>query len=946
MTESDYQRCLQRISLQIFGKPGDKARSKTELLKLAKQYLRLKETRIRMRHDRSFSGSEICRMRSDMIDELIRVLWLHTTKHLPADTQQQLTFSICAHGGYGRRVMSPGSDIDLTFLFPGNTSSVSEPIAELIRNFLLFLYDLKFKVGHGSRSVGESIRLANESMETKTALMELRHLTGPGTAFQQFTKRFPKECIFKQEAEFLRLRQKDLTDRHRKHGGTPYVQEPHVKNGCGGLRDYQNLIWMTYAKFGTLDPQHLVATGNVSAAGWKEISKAYDFILRVRNAMHYAERRCEDKLTLRLQGVIATHLGYKAKRILHRIEAFMRDYYTATRDILQRSSEIMDRFHLASLEPNKVSRLRALNFLARNRSSKISRFDGFIAKNERIFPESPDIFQEGLIRLFSHTQQRHLRLSPELFQLVQDHFRIINAPYRYQKTVRDIFLTILGRRGDVGRTLRQMHRVGILGRLVPEFGALTCLVQHEFFHQFTADEHTLRTIEMLDSLSGEPQPEISFYQKIFRSIQEPWILYLALLMHDTGRAANKRSHDDESVILANAVCRRLVIKGDPRQLIIFLVDNHLLMYRTATTKNLEDPHVIEEFAAIVRTQSQLDALLVITFADSKGTSSQSWSGYKEASIRRLYHLTSEFFNAPLDFMERAAASTQEQLQAVEKKLGPSWQREIQAHFEGMPPAYFSFRSPQLIIDHLKQFRSFFMQLTTEHSSAGLLPIMSWQNYPEQSCSEITLTCWDRPQLLARIAGALAAQNINILSADLYHRNDDLVLDLFRVCTPNFTPITSKNLRTRFEQSVSQAFLQPAFDFTPAIATNKKTSPEFEAMLAEVPQRIFIDNTVSMEETVIELQAVDRLGLLYDVLKVIGDLGYNVTHARINTEKGVAVDTIYVRNQHQQKIIDSQLLDTLAHTISGAIQGEVATAIRNPRRDPPSPQLPAQQTAPN
>ena len=929
MTEREYQRNLQRIIDRIFGPIGDKPRSRTDLLRLSKHYLRLKETRIRMRHDTGLSGSELCRMRSDMIDQLIRTLWQHSLLSLPEKQRATLQLSLCAHGGYGRRVMSPGSDIDLTFLLPGNASNVSPEIAELIRQFLMLLYDVRFKVGHGVRSVGDCMRLANESMETKTALMELRQLCGDTLAYDQFRARFDKECMKGQETAFLRLRQQDLATRHSKFGNTPFVQEPHVKNGCGSLRDYQNLIWMSYAKYRTLKPRDLIEKGLISAAGWKEVSKAYDFILRTRNAMHYAERRCEDQLTLRLQGVVATQLGYKQKRVLNRIEAFMRDYYTATRDILQRSSEIMDRFHLQDVDAEAKKR-RPLAFLARNRVAKVSKFDSFIARNERIFPEDPNLFKDDphrLIRLFAHTQQRHLRLSPELFQLVQESFRLVNASFRYQKSVRDTFLSILSRKGDVGRTLRQMHRVGFLGRLVPEFGALTCLVQHEFFHQYTADEHTLRTIEMLDGLSGEPNLALAFYQKLWRSIDEPWILYLALLMHDTGRAANAKSHDDESVILANAVCRRFVIKGPQRQLLIFLVDNHLLMYRTATGKNLEDPRVVEEFAGIIRTQANLDTLLVMTYADSKGTSTQSWSGYKEASIRRLYHLTTEFLNAPADFMERAAAPVHELRDAVIKKLGAGWSEELKAHFEGMPPAYFNFLDAETVVAHLRQFRAFFVHLTEEHSSSGLLPIVTWKDLPEQGCSEITLTCWDRPQLLARVAGALAAQSINILGADLYRRSDDLVLDTFRVCNTNFAPVTSKNARLRFEQDLNNSFLDTQFDFSKAITPQKKPSPEFEAMLAEIPQRIFIDTTVSPDETIIELQAVDRLGLLYDVLKTIGKYRHNVTHARINTEKGVAVDAIYIRNAQGQKITSPTELSTLAKALAKAIQGEIATAIR-------------------
>jgi [protein-PII] uridylyltransferase len=798
---------------------------------------------------------------------------------------------------------------------------VSKEVAKLISDFLLFFYDLGFKVGHGARSVGECLALANENMETKTALMEARLLAGQDEAFKEFRSRFDKECMKGREAEFLRLRQEDLAKRHAKFENTPFVQEPHVKNGCGGLRDYQNLIWMTYAKLGTLNPKDLVADGYISKSGWQEIEKAYAFILRVRNEMHYSERRAQDQLTLRLQGQVASNLGYRHKRILRRIEALMHDYYTATRDILQRSSEVMDRFHLQQLE-SAEHRKGLRGFLARSKSKKqTEKFDGFIRKHERIYAEEKNVFKEDperLMRLFLHTQQRHLRLSPDLFQLVQDNFRLVDQSFRYAKVNRETFEAILTQKGDVARVLRQMHRVGFLGKWMPEFGALTNLVQHEFFHLYTADEHTLRTIDKLDELSDPTLPGVKLYQQLFHDLQQPVILYLALLLHDAGRAANKKTHSDESTTLAAAVCRRLQIKGERRRLLLFLVDNHLLMYRTATQKSLEDPAVIEEFAGIVRTKENLDTLLVMTYADSKGTSDKSWTGYKEAAIRQLYYNTLRFMNAPADFMRSLHAPLDELRAAVLKKLGADFEAEVDAHFQHMPASYFNFREAGSVIEHVLQFREFFTRLVSEEKAeAGLLPIMRWEDHPEQGYSDLTVVCWDRHLLLARVAGALAAQSINILSADFFRRGDHLVLDIFRVCTTNFTAVSAKAARQRVEASVKAAFLDPDFNFSKEIAEKRAASSALDAISAELPQRVYLNNHLSPDENVLELQVLDRLGLLHDVFMAVGRLGLGVTHARINTEKGAAIDTIYVQDEQGHKLTDKEKLDELAKEVSAA-----------------------------
>jgi len=924
MTELEYQKHLEGVGRKIFGEDTNLPRGRTETLKLCKRFLKLKEQRIKQRHRAGGSGVEMCRMRSDVIDYISRLLWAESIAALKPEVRATVNISVIAHGGYGRRVMSPGSDVDLTFMLPGNSSQVSPELARLIGDYLLFFYDLKFKVGQATRCVGDCISFANDDMQTKTALMEARFLCGQDKAFKEFRTRFNKECMIGREADFLKSRQADLTSRHAKHGGTHCVQEPNVKTGCGGLRDYQNLIWVSYAKNGSLNPKELVKQGLVTAAGWKEIEQAYDLILRTRNEMHYTERRASDVLTLRLQGFVATNLGYRHKRILRRIEAFMRDYYTATRDILQRSSEVMDRFHLQAID-DESTRKGLLGFMVRRKTAqkRIEKFDGFISKNERLYAEDPNLFIEDparLMRTFRHTQQRHLRLSPELFQLIQESFRLATVSYRYNTSVRETFISILSQKGDVARVMRQMHRVGFLGRYMPEFGALTCLVQHEFFHRYTADEHTLRTLDKLDELSGPPGPGAALYQKIFQDLHQPFILYLALILHDAGRAANAKAHDAESTIMADAVCRRLHLKGELRKLLLFLVDNHLLMYRTATTMNLEDSKVIGEFAAVIKTKEYLDTLLVMTYADSKGTSEASWSGYKEASIRQLYHNTLQYLDTPADFMRRAAVPLDDIRTAVTKILGSSFDLEISAHFQHMPRSYFNFRESAQIAAHIRQFRQFFIQLTQEDAESGLLPVMTWEDHAEQGYSELTVTCWDRHLLLARISGALAAQGINILSADLYQRGDHLVLDMFRVCNTNFAAVTNKSARQRVEQAVRDAFLKQTFDFTPDIASTRKAVPGYDEVMAEIPQRVFLNNDLSHDQTIAELQVVDRLGLLYDIFMAIGRLGLNITHARINTEKGVAIDSIYIQNEANDKLREKEELNNLQTALKAAVFG--------------------------
>ena len=890
---------------------GQAPSSRGEMLRGYKAFLKIEEALIFRKHRNTKEGLRICQERTELIDHLLKNLW----KDLPALMDPPLTMdlpvSLVATGGYARGVMNRHSDLDLNFLAAGNTLNLKPAVAQFIGAFNLFLTDLGFKVGHITDCVGGRIKQANGDNLTKTALITTRYLIGATEPYEQLQARFVKECIAGQEVKFLRTQLDELVRRHEKEENTPFVQQPDVKEGCGGLRDYQNLIWVTFAKLGITDLSALQARKLLDKRSWNELNRAHDFLLRVRNEMHYHERRAQDRLGLKLQGPVATKLGYKGARMIERIEAFMHDYYMHARNILRQSSKLMDRFNIEVLEQGEPLSLAAALAgklrlgQAKGAREKVEHFDGFHSKHGRVFADDPDVFNEDphrLMRLFLHTQQRRLRLSPDLFDMVCN-TSLVSTVFKYNKEVRETFLGLLDHKGDVARVLRQMHRCDFLGRYMPEFGALTCRVQHEFFHSYTADEHTLRCIDHLDELAGKSSKGLEFYQQIFREMLDPSVLYLALILHDTGRAANKATHSDESTMLADKVCRRLQIKGERRNQILFLVDNHLIMYMTATKKNPDDPQVIKEFAGIVKTRANLDALTVMTMADVKGVGGNAFTGFKDASLRGLYYNTVRFFDAPADFMKRATVPLDDLKREVMGELSKSYTAEVDGHFANMPRAYFNFRKPSTIAKHLRQFRVFFEQVAAADDDMALMPVLTWEDKPAEGCSKLVVCGWDRHLLLARVAGALAAEGLSIISADFYQRADHLVLDVFRVSTTNFEPVTNESARRRVQKSVHEALRAGTFDFSSRIAARRKPVPGMAEIEAEIPQWVYLNNNISPEHTVIELQAIDRIGLLYDVFMVIGGLGYSVTHARIGTEKGVAVDAIYVQDLAGAKITD-------------------------------------------
>ena len=439
-------------------------------------------------------------------------------------------------------------------------------------------------------------------MTTKTSLLESRFLAGNQRLHSKFRRDFFERCVRGQVESYLKWRLENQDERHRKYGGSVFMQEPNVKNGCGGLRDYHNLQWICYFRDGVMSTAKLVERKYINESDRRAIDRAYDFLLRVRTELHYLSKRPSDLLTLFYQGQIASSLNYPQKNVLRRSESFMREYYQNARTIYLTTKSVTERFLLPAITEQEEKPV--FGFLA-NRKLKTEHFDGFYSHGRLIYFENRDIFHEDpfrLMRVFLYAQQREMELSPELQQLIRRRTRLVNRTFQYARAARETFAAILSRKGQVGHILRMMHEVDFLGRYLPEFGALTCLVQHEFFHRYTADEHTLVCIEKLDSLIDTEDPKLAAYKSLFLKVEDPYMLYLALLLHDTGKASGARHHAEASALNAQKVAARLQLSPERRRILILLVDHHMTLSEIAQRRNLEDPATIGDFSQIVRTR--------------------------------------------------------------------------------------------------------------------------------------------------------------------------------------------------------------------------------------------------------------------------------------------------------------------------------------------------------
>jgi len=869
-----------------------------ELLTLYKKFLKIEDHRLRLKHYAGGGGREIAQQRADLVDIVLRHLYT-VALDSKADSKPVAGITLVAIGGFGRGELNPFSDVDLMFLHQG-AAKIPAEVGEIVEWILYTLWDVGFKVGHSTRSLDEAIKQANADMLSKTALLEARFIAGDLRLFEQFRSEFEKKCIVGKEKEYVAQRVEDQAERHTKHGSSVYMQEPNVKNGCGSLRDYQNLLWIAYFKKRITSTSGLVEHKLLPESERRSIDRAYDFLLRVRTELHYVNKRATDTLSHVYQLQVASKFGYQQKNPLRRIEAFMKDYYQHARTIFQITETLSAKMCLSEEETKKSGLLQFLH-----RKKKKEHFDGFYISQGQLYPETREIFKEDpfrMMRAFQHAQQRRLEFAPELAALIRRRVHLIDRTYCYSRSARETFAAILSRKGEVGRILRRMHEADFLGRYIPEFGELTCLVQHEFFHRYTADEHTLICIEKLDSLIDTGMPRLQGYRELFQKFEDPFVLYLSLLLHDTGKASNARYHAEASAMFANRVAARLQLRPEQRKALIFLVDNHILLSTTAQRRNLEDAATISEFAAVVRTQSNLDGLMLLTLADGMGVGDNTWSDWKESLVWQLYRNTSRYLTDSVAFFQERSAERENAFIDVLKKLPADFAGEVEAHFRYMPDAYFQAFDQASISSHVRLFRSFF-EARADNDALALVPAMRWVPHPERGHSELWVCTWDRKHLLAKIAGSLAVAQLNILSADIYTRSDHLVLDIFRVCNTNFEAVTDSKAIELMEKTLIEALAQEEFHFTPLLRKSMRRRTGILAQELDFPTRIAIDNDAHPVYTLVDIQTPDRLGLLYTILKKFGNAGLNIALSRIATEKGAAIDSFYVTNAEGKKITD-------------------------------------------
>jgi [protein-PII] uridylyltransferase len=874
-----------------------------ERLSACKAYLAAESERIHQRHRAGEPGHKIAQALARRIDRLLQPLFAAAlASWRQAHGEPPTPACLIALGGYGRSELSPLSDVDVMFLYPSNVKDLGK-FQEHLSNAVLYpLWDLKLKIGHSTRTLNEVFSEAARDIKTKTALLESRLIAGTETLYENFAETYRKHYLSDDPKGYIAARLGDQASRRAQHGDTVFMQEPDIKNGVGGLRDYQNALWMARVRLGISRMDELEQQKYLQPAELRAFQHGYHFLLRVRHELHYMSKHPTDVLNLETQPKLAAHLGYPQKAVLARVEAFMQDYYGHAQAIYRTSKIIEQRLALTiTAGPGLVGSLK--NILLARRADRTKRLDGFLLRGRELAAENPNVFKEDpvrLIRVFRHCQQLGCVPDVDLAALIRSSLRLITKKVISSRDANLSFLTLLEESGQVYPPLALMHELGVLSRFLPEFAPLDCLVQHEYYHRYTADIHTLSAMRELDTIFIAADSGAESYRAELRKTAHPALLYLILLLHDIGKGEGIQGHAESGVAIAGPVLDRLGIDAGSRETINFIIKNHLMMARFWQKHDLDDPQTSATFAELVGDADRLRYLYVHTYCDARGTATGLWNGYKNSLHRRLFDTTLErqTLGDKVDtrLQERIEMTRQTLIAQTIPGISPD---EITAHFNLLPERYFIQADAPEITLHIQMVNRLLHSISTADSLGALRPVIEWQDDINRSYTTVHVVTWDRAGLFYKLAGAFSVAGLSILSARITTRSDHIAIDTFHVVEPGRGVVQNQKAMDTFARTVEEALVNNR-DLLPDITAQAKKFAEAtrytttaSAQPAAFPPTVEVYHESSLNRIIVEIQAHDQIGLLYRLVKAISDHGFDTTFARINTERSVAIDTFYI-----------------------------------------------------
>lgn len=901
-----------RVDLtRIFRSSGDDASAaRGEILDCLKALLKQARDVARLGLEADGKGRRCAEGLSCFQDELIRLIYDFTTTHIyrtdnPDDAERM---AIIATGGYGRGLLAPGSDVDLLFLLPYKQTAWGESVVEYM---LILLWDLGLKVGHATRTVDQTIKMSLADMTIRTAALDTRLILGDRGLYEELGRRFSAEVVRGSAAAFFEAKLTERDERHKRSGSSRYLVEPNIKDGKGGLRDLHTLHWLArYLDGGTVAGNAISGTV-FTKAEQTTFRRCEDFLWTVRCHLHFLAGRPEERLSFDRQPALAGRLGYTDRGGLRAVERFMKHYFLVAKDVGDLTTILC-----ASLEMQQLVRTPAINALLdplgwRTRR-RIRRTTDFRIDNGRLNVADNRVFERdpvNLIRFFACAEETQALFHPAALRLIWQSLRLIDDRVRNDPEANRIFLSLLAAPRNSESTLRRMNEAGVLGRFVPEFGAVVSMMQFNMYHHYTVDEHLIRTVGVVSEiLRGETEKAHPLAHKLIATIDRPRVLYAAAFLHDIAKG-RQEDHSVAGARVANSLGPRFGLDQQETELVEWLVLHHLDMSTIAQSRDLSDPKTIRDFADIVETPERLKLLLFLTIADIRAVGPTTWNGWKGQLLRTLFSETLplvEGRHKEADhtvLVEAARESLRKAAGAREKGAVDSF---IQRHYDD----YWLKTETKRQLEHLK--------LASEVAKSGRSFATQHATDSFTAVTELTVLAPNHARLLSMFAGACAAAGANIVGAHITTTRDGFALDTF-LLKREFEQDEDENRRAKRIGETMQRLLEGGVRLDQLLAKRREVKGPIQAF--SVRPAVMIDNDVSDQFTVIEVEGLDRPGLLYEVTAALSDLNLDITSAHITTFGERAVDAFYVTDLTNNKIVSVDRQKLIREKLVDVLRGE-------------------------
>lgn len=802
--------------------------------------------------------------RSSLVDMLLSVLWEHIN-------HDSIDICFIAAGGYGRKELLPYSDIDLFILLPE-----PKPNTANIETFIAELWDIGLKVSHNVCTVKECQALAKEDLALITSLLECRFLLGNSTLFAALQAAIAPTQMWNSQ-EFLLAKQEEQARRYLKYGGSSYNLEPNVKEGPGGLRDIQTILWIGNRHFSQQDNKQFVVMTLLTPQEVHTLQQGQLFLWNIRCALHYLARRKEERLLFDHQVKLAKQFGYVDKENELAIEQFMKNYYRTVKSLNELNDMLVQLLQETILYSAHTETLVVLN-------------ERFQVRNNYIEVTHPEVFSytpSALLELFSlmadHPEVKGVRANT--IRLIHQHHHLINDAFRKNPDNHRWLLALLNSKSNVAKQLKRMDRYGLLGRLIPDFASIIGQMQYDLFHVYTVDQHLLAVVDQVYQLTADSE-KFPLATKILPALPNLSLLYLAALFHDMGKGKGG-DHSQLGEHIVQRFCEDNSFSDEETALLTWLVAHHLLMSNTAQQQDIYDPEVVASFAKEVGSEQRLNYLYLLTVADICGTNPTLWNSWKDTLLKNLYHATEQL----LKTQEHTASSIADiKYRALQQlNLSSMAQENVLTLWEQWGQFYFRRTRLDSIVRHTQAI------LNKENR---LKPLVLIANEDALGATELFIYMPGQDYHVAITTVVLDRLDMNIVEAHITTTKDGYKLDSYYIMTKSGKLLTDQHdidlLKTTLEQQLSKKLSRPTL--TPRKLSQRQKHFNY-------PTKITFHLDALRQRTNMTLITPDRPGLLARVCMALVDCKVILQGAKIATLGERVEDVFFLTDHHQQPLTE-------------------------------------------